>query len=206
MGKFQVTQAQWRVVARYPQAKLALNPEPSYHVGDNRPVERVSWDEATEFCARLSRKTGHTYRLPSEAEWEYACRAKTNTPFHFGLTITPNLANYKGIIPYGSGIKGLYRNQTTPVGNFSANGFGLHDMHGNVREWCEDVWHENYQSALVDSSAWISGGDNHLRVIRGGSWCDDPKDCRSAFRFGDLAGHRDDDTGFRLVCVAPWTP
>ncbi|MFM6254295.1 MAG: formylglycine-generating enzyme family protein, partial [Dolichospermum sp.] len=123
---------------------------------DNRPVEFVSWHEAVEFCARLSRIENKVYRLPTEAEWEYACRAGTTTPFHFGETITTDLANYCGYYTYGDGSKGQYREKTTDVGSFPPNPFVLHDMHGNVWEWCQDDWHENYINAPDDGSAWIS--------------------------------------------------
>ena len=160
IGKYPVTQAQWRTVAALPQVERALKPDPSRFKGANRPVESVSWDDAVEFCRRLSQHSGRDYRLPSEAEWEYACRAGTSTPFHFGETITTELANYRGTDDkdldwsgsYGRGPKGKYRKQTTEVGSFLANGFGLYDMHGNVWEWCADDWHDNYNGAPDDSS------------------------------------------------------
>ena len=127
MGQYEVTQEQWQVV---------MENNPSNFQGAKLPVEKVSWNDAVEFCKRLSKKTGKTYRLPSQAEWEYACRAGTKTPFYFGETITPDLVNYNGNNPYASAAKGLYRKQTTDVGNFSPNAFGLYDMHGNVWEWC----------------------------------------------------------------------
>ena len=154
MGKFAVTQAQWQAVAALAKVKMELNPDPSGFKDAKRPVEKVSWYEAVEFCDRLSQKTGKQYRLPSEAEWECACRAGTKTPFHFGETISTDLANYCGqdrkvgdtTYPgsYGKGVKGAYREQTTDVGSFSPNAFGLYDMHGNVWEWCLDHWHQNY--------------------------------------------------------------
>ena len=152
MGKYPVTQAQWRfVAAQLPQVNRELEIDPSRFKGDNLPVETISWLDAEEFCQRLSHHTGRLYRLPSEAEWEYACRAGTTTPFHFGETISPEFANYNGEYTYGNGEKGVYRKQTTPVGSFQvANPFGLYDIHGNVWEWCADDWHKNYQGAPSD--------------------------------------------------------
>ena len=201
MGKYAVTQAQWRSVAQLPKIELDLDPDPSCFKGDKRPVEKVSWMEAIEFCDRLSRKTQRTYRLPSEAEWEYACRAGTTTPFCFGETLTPDLANYDGNYVYGSGVKGIYREQTTDVGSFPANAFGLFDLHGNVWEWCADHWHENYQGAPSDGSPWLSKSNYQLRRIRGGSWSFDPLFCRSAHRDWSAPGYPADYLGFRVVCV-----
>jgi formylglycine-generating enzyme required for sulfatase activity len=202
MGKFPVTQAQWQAVARLPKVNIDLAPEPSRFKGVNRPVERVSWYEAVEFCARLSKATGREYRLPSEAEWEYACRAGTTTPFHFGETISPELANYDANYTYASGSKGIYRGQTTEVGSFSANAFGLYDMHGNVREWCADHRHENYHGAPTDGSAWLSEDENHSRLMRGGSWNNNPQNCRSAYRNYNRPGARNNSyVGFRVVGV-----
>lgn len=130
---------------------------PSRFKGEKRPVERVSWKDAVEFCQKLSALTGETYRLPSEAEWEYACRAGTTTPFYFGKTITSDLVNYDGNYPYGSGPKGTYRKETTEVGQFPPNAFGLYDMHGNVQEWCADTYHDSYQGAPTDGSVWEKG-------------------------------------------------
>jgi formylglycine-generating enzyme required for sulfatase activity len=156
LGKYPITQAQWQAVAHLPKVERELEPEPSRFKGANRPVERVSWYDCVEFCARLSQYTGWNYRLPSEAEWEYACRAGTTTPFHFGETITTDLANYNGNHIYGAGVKGEYREETTPVGSFQvANAFGLYDMHGNVWEWCLDQWHDSYEGAPSDGQAWI---------------------------------------------------
>ncbi|MUG93071.1 SUMF1/EgtB/PvdO family nonheme iron enzyme [Scytonema sp. UIC 10036] len=201
MGKYPVTQAQWRAVANLPQINRELNPDPSRFKGDDLPVESVSWDEAVEFCVRLSDKTGKNYRLPSEAEWEYACRASTTTPFHFGETITTELANYDGNYTYGSGLEGEYRQKTTPVGRFEvANLFGLFDMHGNVREWCYDNWNDTYEATPVDGSAWINTkNDNQNRMLRSGSWNGNPGHCRSAYRdYGD-PGDVDDCIGCRVL-------
>ncbi len=204
MGKYAVTQAQWRVVAALPKVARDLNADPSSFKGDNRPVEQVSWDEAVEFCQRLTKKTGREYRLPSEAEWEYACRAGTQTPFHVGETITTDLANYNGNYTYGSGPKGGYREQTTEVGKFPANAFGLYDMHGNVWEWCEDVWHDNYDGAPTDGSAWITGNSG-FRLLRGGSWSSNPRSCRSACRIRYQPDFHYHFLGFRLACSAAGT-
>ncbi len=198
MGKFTVTQAQWARVAALPKVKQDLNPKPSYFSGENRPVECISWLDAQEFCARISKATGKKYRLPSEAEWEYACRSGTATPFYFGYNITTDLVNYNGNYPYNSGAKGKYRKQTTDVGSFPSNAFGLYDMHGNVWEWCEDDWHENYINAPTDGSPWI--GQSRRNVIRGGSWYYSSRYCRCASRFND---DFDDIIGFRVVRVAP---
>ncbi len=208
MGKYPVTQKQWRLVAALPKVKIDLESDPSRFKGDgstsltnNLPVERVSWNHTQEFCARLSRKTNQTYRLPSEAEWEYACRGGTTTPFYFGETISTELANYDGNYTYGGGAKGEYREKTTEVGKFPANPCGLYDMCGNVWEWCEDEWHGNYINAPTDGSAWSNGSNNYMS-LRGGSWLNIPQFCRSACR--DDPYHRDlhsFNIGFRVVCV-----
>ncbi|MEH2463430.1 MAG: SUMF1/EgtB/PvdO family nonheme iron enzyme [Nostoc sp.] len=169
MGKHPVTQAQWRKVALLPKVNRDLEADPSYFKGDKRPVEKVSWNDAVEFCDRLSKYTNKQYCLPSEAEWEYACRAGTNTPFHFGETITTELANYNGNYTYASAPKG----ETIEVGSFPPNAFGLYDMHGNVWEWCQDSWHDSYKGAPQDGSAWIDN-DNQYQILRGGSWFFNP--------------------------------
>ena len=199
MGKYPVTQKQWRLVAALPKVKIDLESDPSRFKGDNLPVERVSWNHTQEFCARLSLKTNQTYRLPSEAEWEYACRGGTTTPFYFGEIISTELANYDGNYTYGGGAKGEYRGKTTEVGKFPANPCGLYDMCGNVWEWCEDEWHKNYINAPADGSAWLDK-NSESRLLRGGSWDDNPDYCRSAYR-DDY--NLDDDygnIGFRVVC------
>ena len=219
MGKYPVTQAQWQAVANLPQLKQKLNPDPSQFKGANRPVETVSWVNAVEFCDHLSRKTGREYRLPSEAEWEYACRAGTTTPFHYGETITTDLANYCGTDlhyrgkicsgAYGQGPKGEYREETTDVGTFPPNAFGLYDMHGNVREWCLDHWHGNYGSrsrkAPTDGGAWTSDGNDKCRLLRGGSWRSSAWGCRSANRYVSSPDFSDIGDGFRVVCASAWT-
>lgn len=205
MGKYPVTQAQWKAVAALPEVERSLEAKPSRFNGPNRPVEKVNWDAAVEFCQRLSRKTGHGYRLPSEAEWEYACRAGTSSAFHYGETLTADLANYRASSTFGSGPKGKYRNETTEVSSFPANDFGLCDMHGNVWEWCQDHWHENYQGAPTDGSAWLSSEENARRLLRGGSWNAYPDLCRSALRFRFARALRGNGFGFRVVCAASWT-
>ncbi|MGI8501398.1 MAG: caspase, EACC1-associated type [Hassallia sp.] len=207
MGKFPITQAQWTAVAVLEKVKIDLELDPSKLKGANRPVEPVFWHEAIEFCARLSNKTGKNYRLPSEAEWEYACRARTTTPFYFGETITTDLANYDGNYTYGSGIKGQYRQQTTDAGIFPPNPFGLFDMHGNIWEWCQDEWHQNYNEAPTDGKAWQGENDNRMRrVLRGGSWGNYPGKCRCAYRYDSFAVFDMINIGFRVVCsVSPRT-
>jgi formylglycine-generating enzyme required for sulfatase activity len=192
MGKYPVTQAQYQAI---------VGTNPSLFKGSNRPVECVSWDNAVAFCEKLSQITGKTYRLPSEAEWEYACRAGTTTPFYFGETISTELANYNGYYTYGGGAKGEYRGKTTEVGSFGvANNFGLYDMHGNVWEWCQDSWHSNYEGAPTDGNAWLDNEDNNWKLLRGGSWGSYPKNCRSAFRGSYLLDGNDGRFGFRVVC------
>ena len=199
MSAYQVTQAQWRAIAATDKVDLDLNPNPSYFQGDNLPVERVSWDDAVEFCQRLSRETKQKYRLPSEAEWEYAARARTNTPFYFGETINTELANYNARFIYKiAPLRRIYRNKTTPVGSFFPNAFGLFDMHGNVWEWCYDTWHDNYLNAPTDGSPWISPRNRSRRVIRGGSWSSDALSCRSGAREPHHKGGYQ-TLGFRVV-------
>ena len=221
-----ITQAQWRQVAEWSKQPAEhwgheLKPNPSRFrdqpASDQRPVEHVSWHDAMEFCKRLSQRTGRTYTLPSEAQWEYACRAGSITPFHFGPTITPALANYNGNTTYANGPQGENRKQTTPVRLFSANDWGLHDMHGNMWEWCLDHWHDSYERAPADGSAWLNPseptkkatskkGDNsdseeEMRLLRGGSWDVDPRFCRSAYRDHDRPGVANYGVGFRVVCL-----
>ena len=201
MGRHQVTQAQWKVVAGYPQIDRELDPDPSNFKGDRLPVEKVDWDDAQEFCNRLSAHTGKTYRLPSEAEWEYACRAGTTTAFHFGETIAPELVNYDASEVYNDGPKSDWRKKTIEVGSFPANAWGLHDMHGNVWEWCEDDWHSNYDRAPDDGSAWVeSDRKSTYWLLRGGSWHDIPVNCRSAIRNYYTRDFRDYIVGFRVSC------
>lgn len=206
MGKHPVTQAQWRQVAAMPSIKKDLDLEPSRFKGDNHPVEQVSWYDAEEFCQRLSKHAGLDYRLPTEAEWEYACRAGTSTPFCFGETITTDLANYNGNYRYGNNIKGKYCQRTQSVNSFSPNSWGLYGMHGNVWEWCLDHWHESYVDKPEElkydgNTPWLDEPHNSGRLIRGGSWVSYPRRCRSAYR-GNLSPHNGYyNLGFRIVCV-----
>ena len=252
MGKYPITQAQWQAIASRADLKVKqdLDPDPS-HFKDppkpslerdasdsppfegarggsptrwDRPVEQVSWYDAVEFCARLSKLTGKEYRLPSEAEWEYACRAGTTTPFYFGETITGKLANYDASYTYANEPKGEYREGTTPVGQFPPNAFGLYDMHGNVWEWCLDPWHESYQDKTrTDSEVWDEEqseeqylldknnviqllSDERTRVLRGGSRNGNPWYCRSAYRSRlDPDNRLNSGIGFRVVCRFPRT-
>ncbi|MFN7518836.1 MAG: SUMF1/EgtB/PvdO family nonheme iron enzyme [Dolichospermum sp.] len=191
MGKFVVTQEQYQQI---------MGNNPSGFSGAKRPVEQVSWNNAVDFCQKLSQQTGREYRLPSEAEWEYACRGGTTTPFHFWETITTELANYKGTYTYASEPKGKYLQKTTDVGSFPPNAFGLYDMHGNVWEWCQDDWHDNYIDAPKDGSVWTSRSGNN-KVMRGGSWSNYPGYCRSAYRIYSGLDNDSILVGFRVVCV-----
>ena len=241
MGKYPITQGQWKVIATRTDLKVKINLEEDlsyfrkpYQDQDKkidrwlRPVERVNWYEAVEFCQRLSKLTGRDYRLPSEAQWEYACRAMTEPldlakgesypPFYFGETLTDKLANYNASRTYASEPEGENGKETIPVGQFPPNAFGLYDLHGNVWEWCMDDWHDNYENAPSDGSAWLDNnqeenldaensleekdGDKPYPVMRGGSWGDYPELCRSAYR--DDFFRRVDRlsvSGFRVVCV-----
>ncbi|OBQ15355.1 MAG: hypothetical protein AN486_23710 [Anabaena sp. AL93] len=189
MGKYELTQAQYQAI---------MGNNPANFKGNNRPVENVSWDDAVAFCQKLSQRTGKKYRLPSEAEWEYACRAGTTTPFYFGESITPELVNYDGNYPYASAPKGQYRQQTTDVGTFPPNAFGLYDMHGNVLEWCQDDYQENYINAPTDGSASTVLSATY-KLLRGGSWNGNAGYCRSADRNGSLRDFRRFNYGFRVV-------
>jgi formylglycine-generating enzyme required for sulfatase activity len=232
MSQTPITQVQWRQVAGWKEGpgeqwgrELKLDPssfqskegqeENDLHLlqgesnTDQRPVEQVRWEDAMEYCHRLSLRTGRTYTLPSEAQWEYSCRAGTTTPFHFGDMISPELANYRGDVAYADGPQGVYREQTTPVGMFPANAWGLHDMHGNVWEWCLDEWHESYEGAPTDGRAWVDAAEGEkseglvkTKLLRGGSWSNDPRNCRSAYRFHYQPGYAYYGfVGFRVVCL-----
>ena len=199
MGKFEVTQAQWETV---------MGDNPSDFTGADRPVEQVSWHDAQAFLKQLNAsvethgRASLQFRLPSEAEWEYAARAGTTTPFFFGETISVDQANYDGNYTYGKGNKGVYREQTTDVGSFPPNDFGLYDLHGNVWEWVADTYHDNYKGAPTDGSVWGNLGDGKAKVLRGGSWYYNPNDCRSALRNRDDPDGRNGDIGARVVVGA----
>ena len=230
IGQTPITQAQWRAVARWQERPgerwgRELNPKLAKFQGeearllagagemntDERPVERVSWEDAIEFCSRLSQRTKRNYTLPSEAQWEYACRAGTSTAYCFGAIIYSDLANFRGTDAshFSSPTpdpQPLYREQTTPVGMFPANAWGLHDMHGNVLEWCMDSVRSSYEGGPYDGSAWEDPqAPKELRKrSRGGSWSMPPGFCRSAFRSppkADVAAGPYDDTGFRVACL-----
>jgi formylglycine-generating enzyme required for sulfatase activity len=190
LGRTLVTQAQWRA--------LGCKNLPFRFKGDLRPVEQVSWDDAQEFCRRLGKRTGLAFRLPSEAEWEYACRAGTGAPFSCGETLTTDLANYVGEHTYAAEPKGVYRHGATDVGSFPPNPFGLFDMHGNLWEWCADAWSEDYSGASVSAAPRGPAGAKE-RVARGGSWHETPNHCRSAVRLKFGASERDDFVGFRVA-------
>ena len=231
MSQTPITQAQWREVAGWKEGPgeqwgREMKTDPSRFQSkewpeenevrllqgesntDQRPVELVSWEDAMEFCYRLSKRTGRTYTLPSEAQWEYACRAGTTTPFCFGDMISSELANYDGNYAYANGSKGIYREQTTPVGMFPANSWGLHDMHGNVWEWCLDEWRESYEGAPTDGRAWGDAAEGEkskesvkAKLLRGGSWYLYPWYCRSACRSLSDPDDAFKGFGFRVVCL-----
>ncbi len=190
MQTTEVTQGQW-------QAVMGSNPSHFSSCGDDCPVEQVSWNDAQEFIRRLNAKEGtNQYRLPTEAEWEYACRAGTTTPFAFGSCLSTNQANYDGNYPLPGCNKGAYRGSTVSAGSFAPNSWGLHDMHGNVWEWCRDRYGD-YPSGSVTDPAGPSSGS--FRVNRGGSWFFNARDCRSAYRSRSDPGGRSFDLGFRLA-------
>ena len=187
IGKYPVTQAQYEAVMGINPSEFKNNPQ--------NPVEQVSWNDAQAFCRKLSQITGKTYRLPTEAEWEYACRAGTTTRYYFGDDAS-QLGDY-------AWYDGNSQDKTHPVGQKKPNAWGLYDMSGNVWEWCEDNWHSSYENAPRDGSAWLTN-DNDYPILRGGSWYCDLSACRSAYRLSD--GLRRSDhyggLGFRVVCGA----
>jgi formylglycine-generating enzyme required for sulfatase activity len=198
LGVCAVTFADYELFCRYTKRKL---PADRGWGRETRPVINVSWRDAQAYCTWLSQQTGYGYRLPSESEWEYACRAGTQTPLSFGDNITPEQVNYDGNHPYAGGNKGLYRKQTVPVQSLPPNAWGLYEMHGNVWEWVQDVWHKDYQGAPTDGSAWESADTVAARVLRGGSWYYSARGCRSAYRSNARPGLQSNDTGFRCARV-----
>jgi len=195
MGKYQITQSQWNAIMGKNQS--------AFHGGD-LPVESVSWNDAIEFCRKLSAKTHREYRLPASAEWEYACRAGSKSPFAFGETITPEIVNYNGVWPYGNAPKGTYRKKTVPVGSLGvANSFGLYDMHGNVWEWCQLIFADDRghsENVAVTRDAPMG------RELRGGSWRSYAGWCRSAYRPDATPEGRHSDVGLRVVTAARIEP
>ena len=197
VGKHEVTFAEWDACVRGGGCG-GYRPDDRGWGRGRRPVIEVIWNDAKSYVRWLIGKTGKRYRLLSESEWEYAARAGTRTPFHTGRTISTDQANYSGNYTYGSGRKGVYRKKTVPVGSFDANGFGLHDMHGNVWEWVEDCWNGSYAGAPSDGRAWESGSCGR-RVSRGGSWYNSPWYLRSADRSRVDSGVRISYNGFRVA-------
>lgn len=192
-GKYEVTQAEWLGV---------MGNNPSSFKGDRLPVETVSWNDCQAFLKKLNaKKDGYTYRLPGEAEWEYACRAGTKTPFSFGETITTDQGNYDGTAPFGSVPAGANRGKTMPVGSFPANAWGLHEMHGNVREWCQDQYQPSSTGVPAEGIVWEDGPDAQLRILRGGFWHTSAEDCRSASRAWSETETRVNFNGLRVVAI-----
>ena len=187
IGKYPVTQTQWQAV---------MGNNPSYFQGDNLPVEKVSWGDTQEFCARVRKKTGQVVRLPTEAQWEYSCRAGTSTSFHFGQELNGTQANCHGDYPYGTPQKGPNLGKTSPVGSYPANAWGLYDMHGNVWEYCQD-WYAAYPKQSVTDPRGPEVGSDCL--FRGGCWNGGAAFCRSANRLRDVPSFRGIRRGFRLL-------
>jgi formylglycine-generating enzyme required for sulfatase activity len=187
LSAYAVTQDHWRAV---------IGHDLSGHVGPDLPVENVSWEDCGEFCRRLAAEEGQHYRLPTEAEWEYACRAGTPTPFFWGATLATDLANYNGELVYGPGTQGVWRRRPVPVWEFPPNAWGLYQMHGNVWEWCADFLAPYPESPQTDPTGPTAGEE---RVLRGGAWYVHPNRCRSSFRVGYSSSSRADVFGCRLV-------
>jgi len=202
LARHPVSVGEWRAFVRATgwSGGLETNWEkPGFVQTDLHPVVGVSWNDAQLYLAWLSEKTGQRYRLPSEAEWEYACRAGTRTAFNTGDTISTEQANYDGLYIYNGGERGQYRGGTTAQGTFAPNAWGLYDMHGNVWEWVQDIVHDNYDGAPTDGSAWVEGADTSRHILRGGSWLYHPRYLRSALRNGYSAVLSNDIVGFRVA-------
>jgi len=191
LGKYLITQGQWKAV----MGKLP----PCRFKGDELPVERVSWNDTQKFCQRLSKQTGQNYHLPSETQWEYACRAGTTTPFSFGETLTSDFANYNGEHIFRDEPRGIYFHSTSAGGKYPPNAFGLYDMHGNLMEWCADSWLDDYSASPRDGSAYQNYNSKYT-VVRGGSWHDNPQLCRSAVRMRITQSDAEEYVGLRVVC------
>jgi formylglycine-generating enzyme required for sulfatase activity len=209
MGVYEVTQAEYAQVMG-PKFRAVFTD--TNRGGPNHPVENLEWNEAAAFCKTLTdlpaeKEAGRKYRLPTEAEWEYACRAGTTTPFHFGESLSAKQANFNGNHPYGSAESGPYLRRTAKVGSYAPNAFGLFDMHGNVAEWCADWYDPNYYNDSPDddplgppAGALADDFGNFYLSVRGGSWIDDARACRSANRFRAMHRNRYWFIGFRVVC------
>jgi formylglycine-generating enzyme required for sulfatase activity len=210
MGVYEVTQGEYAQLMGKPRSKI--NPGAHFRAGPDYPMENVRWYLAVEFCKRLTaraeeQKAGRKYRLPTEAEWEYACRAGTTTPFHFGTSLSSRQANFNGNFPYGGVDKGPYLRKTAKVGSYQPNAWGLYDMHGNVQEWCSDFYDKDYykSSPKKDPQGPAKGVlstdyKDFYRVVRGGSWLDEARGCRSAYRFRAMPHDDYRLIGFRVVC------
>ncbi|QGZ42565.1 formylglycine-generating enzyme required for sulfatase activity [Pseudoduganella flava] len=202
LGRYPVTVGEWRRFVKATAWEPALDIDwksPGFEQDDWHPVVGISWHDAQQYCQWLTLMTGAHYCLPSEAQWEYACRAGTATAFSFGDEIGAEYANYDGHFTYGKGVRGEFRGGTTKVGSFQPNPWGLYDMHGNVWEWTQDVAHESYEGAPTDGSAWEDRGDQARRIVRGGAWLYQPRYLRSAVRNGYSAVLSNDVVGFRVV-------
>lgn len=190
IGMFEVTQHQWKTI---------MGHNPSRYKGDSLPVEQISWNTVQRFLTKLNTLTGKNYRLPTEAEWEYAARAGTSSLFHFGDCLSTDQANYNGNFPYKTCPTGVYRKKHLPVGSFAPNAWGLYDIHGNVWEWCNDIYaDEYYKSSPKENPQGAEKGT--YRVIRGGGWGYFADGCRSANRGFYGASISYDGIGLRLVC------
>jgi formylglycine-generating enzyme required for sulfatase activity len=216
MGVSVVTQAEWQKVTTKNPSRFKAGSGG----GPDHPAENMTFDEAVDFCKKLSalaeeKKAGRTYRLPTEAEWEYACRAGTTTPFHYGTSLSSKQANFNGDFPYGGAAKGAYLRQTAKVGSYEPNAWGLYDMHGNVSQWCSDWYDPEYykKSPKEDpkgpekgvmptgyKSRSTPGDGQFYRVIRGGSWVDEARGCRSAYRYRAMPHEAYQIIGVRVVC------